>query len=78
MARKTGKNGKTGVDNGTHDAVGGVTPDNDAIAMGSMGCQAEYSSDNDELIGEALKSVYRQTVEEALPSEFQDLLDKLN
>lgn len=50
----------------------------DAIAMGSLGCHAEFFSDSDELIGEALKSVYRQTVDEALPNEFQDLLDKLN
>lgn len=52
--------------------------DHASIAMGSMGCQAEYSSGNDELIGRALKSVYHQTVNEELPSEFQDLLDKLH
>ncbi|MEO1044173.1 MAG: NepR family anti-sigma factor [Pseudomonadota bacterium] len=58
------------------DARAESRPDH-SITMGSMGCEAEYSSDNDELIGEALKSVYRQTIDEALPSEFQDLLDKL-
>ncbi|MEM1133343.1 MAG: NepR family anti-sigma factor [Pseudomonadota bacterium] len=53
------------------------TENDGAIAMDGAGCHAEFIADNDELIGEALKSVYRQTVDEALPSEFQDLLDKL-
>ncbi|WP_164118043.1 NepR family anti-sigma factor [Sphingorhabdus sp. Alg239-R122] len=34
--------------------------------------------DKSEVIGDALKTFYQNTLDEAVPDDFQDLLDKLN
>lgn len=53
------------------------TPAND-VAGGKPVKKRRAESARDSSVGSALRSVYSQTVDEAVPAEFLDLLNKLD
>jgi hypothetical protein len=53
------------------------TPANDSAGAKSTGKRRRDPA-RDQSVGAALRSVYSETVEESVPSEFLDLLNKLD